>query len=166
MKETKTERRNLEERTEAFFNQDVNQLAEQLQGRVIIEPETGKQIRLIGVRAYERDQVGPRYKEMNMMQAGDLYVIRLPVRRMNQSLVVAKDQGQVGACVRLMRVEYFDSVAGAYMPVLEIGSFGQREGDIARYLGLQDGEVAKLKFLDESEILYLEKGQSNVSSLF
>ena len=142
-----------EERTVAFFNQGVKKLSRGTLGRVVFFPGTGKKIRITEAMPYKRDEVGPRYDAISEMQPGELAVFRLPVRRMTQSLIVAKDRGKTGACVRLMSAEYFDSEQNKYVSELE--GFGQREGDIARFFGLEHGDVLEMKFTDESGELHI-----------
>lgn len=150
------------ERTTAFFAQNVEVLAEQLRGREIITSDNGKRILVTSLEPWEKNFegkdvtgkkiVGERYKIMEQMQPGDLWV---PVirRGVHQSLVVAQDNDMVGACVRLLRARSYNPTTGEFtlMP---------REGDIANFLGLTAYERARLVFVDDSEVLYLIRGDS------
>lgn len=148
----------LEERTTAFFKQNVEVLAEQLRGREIVTSDTDHRIVVTSLEPYLKEaredsslkMVGVRYKAMERMEPGDLWVP--PVRRIRQSLVVAYDQDITGACVRLLG-------ARAYNPHTQEWSLMPREGDIATFLGLTTYERARLVFLDNSEVLHLIRGQ-------
>lgn len=145
------------ERTAAFFSQNVEVLAEQLRGREIITQD--KRIIVTSLEPWLKESrenstlktVGKRYRAMEQMVPGDLWTP--PVRRMRQSLVVAQDNGIVGACVRLLG-------ARAYNPQTQEFTLMPREGDIANFLGLTTYERARLVFVDDSEVLYLSKGSS------
>jgi len=148
------------ERTTAFFAQNVEVLAEQLRGREIITSDSGHRILVTSLDPYLKQSresstlkvVGIRYKAMEQMEPGDLWV---PVirRGIHQSLVVAQDSDMVGACVRLLRARAYNPTTGEFtlMP---------REGDIANFLGFTAYERARLVFLDDSEVLHLIRGQA------
>lgn len=138
------------ERTANFFNQNVEVLTDQLRGREVIVQESGKRILLTSLEPWEKIRVGRRYKAMEQMTPGDLWAP--PARRIRQSLIVATDQGVVGACVRLLRARFYNLSTGEF----ELMS---REGDIANFLELQTYERARLTFLDDSENLYLIHGE-------
>lgn len=149
----------LKERTRAFFTQEVDELASALQGRIIIDIETGKWLRLDKIEPWWKEasrarQVGNRYNTMEQMQPGDLWICRFPLRRINQTLIVAQDKGSIGACIRILRTSILNTDIGNYEPAL-------REGDTTTILGFNHGDVAKLCFLDESEILYLQRTKNN-----
>lgn len=147
------------ERTVAFFAQNVEVLAEQLRGREIIASDSGHRILITSLEPWLKQiregstlkVVGTRYKAMEQMDRGDLWapVVRRGVR---QSLVVAQDNGIIGACVRLLGARSYNPTTGEFnlMP---------REGDIANFLGLTAYEKAKFVFIDDSEVLHLIRGQ-------
>lgn len=102
-----------------------------------------------------RDKVGKRWKAMWFMSAGNLWN---PVYiHKAQSLVVGRDPDGVGACVRLLQADYLDPNSQEYIPRLSLGEaeYGPDENDIARYLGLSKNNKSQLKFIDDSDILYL-----------
>lgn len=144
------------EKTRNFFNQNYDDLTSQLQGREVILQGTKKRTIMISLQGWAKNDVGRRYKGMEQMEPGDWWAVRIPVRKMRQSLIVAKDNEEIGACVRILRASYFDE---------EIGSFAEvkREGDLANFFELRDNEVLQLKFLDDSETLYLTR-KENVGS--
>lgn len=146
-----------EKRTAEFFANNYDDLATMLEGRDIVDPQTGKRMRIASVQGWSSDAVGPRYKHIASLEAGDLWAIRIPVRRMKQSLIVASDRGIIGACVRIIRGASYNQEKNSYenMP---------REGDIANFFELDDDEVAKLKILDDTGDLYLQRSnQPDVS---
>lgn len=138
----------VEARTQEFFDQGVNALARSLKNMVVELDGTNKSIQLTDLQGWTHSEVGKRYEAMEEMDPGDLWVCEFPFRKMRQSLIVAKDRGQVGACVRIIRAASFNPKTGGFVEML-------REGDTAKYLGLNDGEVVGLKFLDKSETLHL-----------
>jgi hypothetical protein len=150
--------RGLEERTVAFFNQDVRTLAETLQDMLIVLVGSNKRIKVDVVRPYPKDEIGRNYirgyegVSINNLSVGRVWAFYLPVRRMRQTLVTAQDQGQTGACVRIERASIFDQEAQIFVPMT-------REGDIANYFGLYNYEVATLSFRDQSNVLYLERSR-------
>lgn len=137
-----------ESRTQEFFEQGVSALTRGLRGLTIQVDGSNKSIQLTNLEPWTFSKVGKRYEEMEEMDAGDLWAVPFPFRKMTQSLIVAKDRGQIGACVRIIRAASFDPKTGDYVEM-------PREGDTAKYLGLKDGEVAKLMFLDKSDTLHL-----------
>lgn len=152
-----------EARTAALFSYAPGALAKQLikgGGIVVAIPETDTKVRIFEAEPYEKRKVGKRYSAMNYMTPGDLW--NPPMRQILQSLIVAKDRDGVGACIRLKKVEYFDPKTQVFVPVLTTsrGEFGAREGDIAKYLGLRKRDQGKLKFLDNSDTLYLIREES------
>lgn len=151
-----------EQRTEAFFNRDVLLLAEAMKGRLVVSQEDGKMIRIDNPEGWTKDKVGNRYTTSNKnlrlteLTAGALGVFPLPVRRMRQLLISARSGEELGACVRLVRASRYDKDTHTFVPM-------PREGDIANYFEFEDNQAVKLKFLDDSEILYFNfnKGEDN-----
>lgn len=145
-----------EERTTVFFDQDVRPLALALQDRIIALLGSDKRIKVDLVSAFAKADIGQNYKKgkdgvtIDTIPTGRLWAFYLPVRRMRQSLVTAKDRGESGTCVRLVRASTFDQKSQTFVPM-------PREGDIASYFELDDNEVAGLSFRDPSEVLYLER---------
>lgn len=149
----------IEQRTQAFFEHDPFTLSEKFTqdgGMVVGVPNSDKKILVVKAQPYAKKDVGKRYGAMNEMHPGDLFS---PLARggIAQSLVVAKDGDGVGACVRLLEAEYFDSETGEFVRRLRIGNdeFKPNEGDIARYLGFPKRYVGSLRFIDNTDTLYL-----------
>ncbi len=138
-------------RTEAFFGQSPAILARQLQDVVIQVEGTNRAIRLTSLESWRLSQVGKRYSPMQEMKLGDLWAP--PVRTMRQSLIVAQDMGRVGACVRILRAATYDPGTSSYVEMV-------REGQTAEYLGMDKNVIASLRFVDESDTLYLSRGRS------
>lgn len=140
-------------RTVEFFNQNVADLAEALQNRVLIDQATNKQLQLTRLEPYPK--VGPRYRDIvgQSMQPGEFWAPYIPVRRMSQALIVATStEAGVGACVRVLRGSYYDLEKGEFVLM-------PREGGVASYLELGKFERAGLRFLDESDMLYIVRGE-------
>jgi|GEM_PF-3452787 hypothetical protein len=150
----------LAQRTETFFNQDVLILAAALKDRLIVSQENGKMLRVDTLEGWPKDKVGARYTKSSSnlrlaeLNPGTLGIFPLPVRRMKQSLISAKSGEELGACVRLVRASRFDPDTNQFIPM-------PREGDIADFFELKDNEAVRLKFMDDSEILYFNKGDDN-----
>lgn len=152
-----------DKRTEAFFSQNVNRVADKLvSGEMALAiPQTSYQVRLVEVEAFTRTLVGKRYKDWGIedLSPGDLW--NPPARAIRQSLVIIRDRGVLGACVRLISAKYWDTLTEAYVDRLITAGqeFKQgREGDIAKYFGLALYERSELRFLDESNTLYIIRG--------
>ena len=146
-----------QEKTIEFFNQNVADLAEALQDRVLIDQATNKQVQLTRLEPYPK--VGPRYRGIvdQNMQPGELWTPHIPVRRMSQSLIIARRvESEVGACVRVLRGNYYDLEKDTFVPM-------PREGDIAIFLGLGNFDRTSLRFLGESEALYIVRGEGSQS---
>lgn len=149
-----------EERTTTFFNQDVMNLEKAMLGKFIVSQQDGKMIRVDKPEGWLRDNVGGRYTKsgknlrLTELTPGTLGVFPLPVRKMRQILISARDGGNLGACVRLVRASQYDRVTNEFIQM-------PREGEIADFLGLDDNEAVKLKFVDESEMLYFIRGDDN-----
>lgn len=154
-----------EKRTEAFFRQKALDLAKQLKpendpGIVIVNPETDRRIRIVKVQPFP--QVGHYYHDIEGMETGTFW--NPPKRVIAQSLIVTQHEGGLGACVRILQAEFYDPKNNDYVKELKIDGekFNQREGAIARYLGLHKGAVSSLKFLDDSETLYVVPGKKSI----
>ncbi|MCL4365958.1 hypothetical protein M1437_01905 [Patescibacteria group bacterium] len=149
-----------EQRTEFFFNQDVLVLTEAMKGRLIVSQEDGRMIRVDDPEGWTKDRVGNRYttssKDLRLTELtpGTLGVFPFRVRRMRQVLISARNEGELGACVRLVRASRYDRDTNVFVPML-------REGDIANYFEFEDNQAVRLRFLDDSEILYFNKGEDN-----
>lgn len=157
-------RRSPEERTAAFFQQKAEELTRQLtqdDGIVIAMQGTDKRVRISEALAYP--EVGKRYRNIKDMNPGDLWnpAIRGGIR---QSLIVTSKEKDEGACIRLLKVKYWDSVNDAFVTDLTEGeqNFGGREGDTAKYFGLERSERSRLQFLDQSNRLYIVRGEYDV----
>ena len=148
-----------EQRTEAFFSQDVKLLTVAMRGRIIASQEDGKMIRVDNPEGWSSDRVGDRYSKghglrLTELVAGALGIFPLPVRRMRQSLISANSGEELGGCVRLVRASRFDNDTEEFVPM-------PREGDIANHFEFDDNQAVRLKFLDDSEVLYFNKGEDN-----
>lgn len=145
-----------EERTHTFFQQDVEELALSLQGRIITVEHSNKGIRLDTVEAFRKERIGADYKRgkdgisMDNISPGILWIFYKPLRKMRQSLIAALDQGQQGACVRIVRASKYDETTDTFIPM-------EREGDIANYFGFNNNDLLVICFLDDTETLFLEK---------
>lgn len=162
-------RRSPEERTIAFFGQSPDRIAEQLiqgAGMTIALQGTEKRIRIVEVQDWPKRDVGKRYKDRGIddMLPGDLW--NPLIRAIRQSLIVAKDEDGAGACVRLLKAEYWDAVNDAFVAELTEGEqkFAGREGDIAKYFELERNERSKLQFLDDSNRLYIVRGEYDITN--
>lgn len=147
--------RSPEERTAAMFSLNYGALATELKKREIALPGGRKRIRIQATLGYSRNDNSTRqYAQMQEMEPGTVWFFPLRLRRTCLALVVAKDRGETGACVRIVRASQFDSQKGDFVPF-------KREGDIARYLGFGEGEMGRLSFMDGTETLYIshERGR-------
>lgn len=153
-----------EERTAAFFRQNPDIILDGLiagNGMIFALPETDKRIRIVAAQSWIKRMVGERYKKRGIedMEPGNLW--NPSIRAIKQSLIVAKDEDGVGACVRLLEAEYWDTTRQTFVSRLAADekNYSQtREGDIAKYFGLQKNERSRLQFLDESNTLYIVRG--------
>lgn len=141
-----------EDRTVAFFRNNYEVLAEELIGRVIQLQGSYKKILLTEVKAYGK--IGPGYQAIEAMKPGDLWTYPLRLRRMKQSLIVAYNPQEAASCVRVIRASCYDLTKDEFVPM-------PREGDVANYLELEDNEISTLKFLDESDVLFLIREKDN-----
>ena len=161
-------RRSPEERTAVFFQQKAGELTRQLlqgDGMVIAMLGTDKRVRIAQAQAYP--EVGRRYKTLKDMNPGDLW--NPSIRRgVKQSLITTPREAEEGegACVRLLKVNYWDSVNDAFVAELTEGEqkFAGREGDIAKYFELERNERSKLQFLDDSNRLYIVRGEYDITN--
>src|SRR3989344_4931795 len=61
-----------EQKTAAFFNQDVMALAEAMGGRLIVSQEDGKMIRVDNPEGWTKDRVGSRYTKSGGLRLTEL----------------------------------------------------------------------------------------------
>jgi hypothetical protein len=155
MPQKETDRLNPSERTRALFAQNYDVLAEALQDQVVRLQGTDRLILLTQLQAWSKDRVGKSFPQMRAMywamrgmNPGDWCSYHIPLRRMRQSLIVAPDAGEIGACIRIVQANRFDCSRNAFIQM-------SREGEIADFFGLADNEKAQLKFLTKSNVLYL-----------
>lgn len=145
-----------EERTKKFFSQNYDTLSEQLQNRLIVSTETSKGIIVTEALPYSREDNTGKYKKMWQMEAGELWILPFPFRHTSLSLIVAKDDKETGACVRLKKANKVDLGQKAIVPL-------ERERDIVAFLGLSDNAVYELKFLDSTNTLYVSRKEETES---
>lgn len=148
------------ERTKRLFNKDVRDLAHLLEGATIALYGTDREVRIEAAQPFPKNKVGDRYKKQEgnsvlTLNPGDLWTP--PVRQIRQSLVIAKDRGQEGACVRLVRASAYDPKTGEYVLM-------PREGDIADFFGLEGDDAFALKYMNQSDVLYLRRPLKRVDS--
>jgi len=145
----------LEARTEELFSKSVEDLAVALVGQEIVDGETGNRILVAKTEAWTKERVGTRYSLMNEKKVGTYYAFYFPLRRMTQTLIVARSNGEVGACVRVLRAKRYDEAKGEFVDMA-------REGDTAEHLrvgGDKESGVGRLAYVDETDTLYLlDKG--------
>ena|ERR1035437_7698418 len=150
------------QRTIEFFNRDVALVTSSLSGRVIVSQDDGRMIRVDVAEAWPKDKVGDRYIKsknnlrLGEMQEGTLGVFPLPVRRINQSLIAAKSGTEKGACVRLVRASKHDPDTKSFVSMA-------KEGDIASFFGFEPNDAVRLSFIDDSDILYFNRGSNGDS---
>lgn len=135
-----------EQRTAAFFAQEVFALEKSLKGREIVVAETGVSMTIAETQPFPTKKVGNRYQAMQSMAPGDVYVfsLKMGARSTTQTLVVASDQDGVGACVRILSA----TAENARLAT---------ETAISRHLGVNSQDSYRLSFKDDTERLYLEK---------
>ncbi len=159
MREQFSEPLSPQERTRQLFSKNFDDFAENLRGKVVVLLGTDKKITLDLVEGWNLESNMKTHKNFLQLNPGDWEASRIPIRQMRQSLIIAKDGDRVGACARVVRASYFDNDQGQFIQM-------PREGDIANYLGLGDNELARLVYMDDSDSLYLlrgEQGSQNIS---
>ena len=156
MIEQNTSNPNPEVRTTDFFDMDVHKLADELKGRKLILQEEGKYIVPTEVQVFGRDENQGAYAPMREMQAGSLWIMDYPFRRTVLPLIVAKDSGEVGACVRIVSALTFDQESKSEKPI-------QKQKDLVEYLGLNPNEVVRLSFKDQTDSLFITREEVNKS---
>lgn len=139
-------------RTANFFNQSVEELADEfVEGSVEIElPMLDRKIRVNDLEIWT--PVGTRYEAIYNMSPGTFW--NPPQRRIYQSLITTNP---VGSCLRLLQADYFDPVSKLFVPKLELDGdiYKPGEGNIARYLQMQKHQRSQLRFIDDSNTLYI-----------
>ncbi len=149
-----------DQRTAAFFSLPLAEVAARLiegEGMDIAVPDTNRKVKIVQIQDFPAVGVR-RYRDITELSPGDLWN---PYRQTLQSLIVTRNtEVGIGSCVRLLQAAYFDPRTNDFTDDLELE--GQRfkmgrssEGHIARYLGLHSGQRSQLKFLDDSDILYV-----------
>ncbi|MBI4028809.1 MAG: hypothetical protein HY376_00360 [Candidatus Blackburnbacteria bacterium] len=133
-----------EARTAGFFDQDLEALDSQLQGRWVVMIGTGKGFRIVETQPYPK--VGKRYVEIADMKPGELW--SPPVRGIQQALIVVKGNEPPGACIRILKVECLQPNGDLMLT--------KGEGELAKYLGLGKGAHYPLTFHNAGNTLYLE----------
>jgi hypothetical protein len=146
------------DRTKEFFSQPIEELNTQLTengGMIIVDPVTDRSIRLTETKPYPK--VGSRWNALARTEVGTLW--NPNYFRIIQSLITAKGTEKAGACIRLVRAEYFDQSSGLYVTdwVNDSEEYHQTETDISRYLGLKVNDRSRLAFVDNSNRLNLYK---------
>lgn len=145
-------------RTKELFSLPVDILSQRLEFQVVEDQTSGNKIQLTKLQPWARGEVGKtsradvrrRYHQMREFNPGDWCAYLLNTYRMRQSLIVASDSDGTGACVRIIRASRFDPVSSAFTPM-------PREGDIANLFKLEDNERAMLSYLNDTNILYLQR---------
>lgn len=159
-----------EQRTAALFNLGVADLTHALKNRIVGLAGSPKRVRFDVVVPYSKTpvegekQIGTNYmrgKEgitIENLDAGDLWAYPLLHRKMKeggnvrQALIAAKDHdGKSGACVQVLRSSQYNAVTGEF-------TIMEREGDTSAYFDIDNNEVVQMRFLDDSEALYIVRG--------
>lgn len=141
------------ERTQAFFSQNFDNLADQLLQRQVISIVDGtqQQIQITGVTPFnrERNTTGP-YKPVLTMENGEVYPC--PVEGSRIPLVVASENGESGACVQIKQALLIDPLTGK-------ARRNKTQKEIVEHLGLsgfnRHTERAYLAFADDTDTLHL-----------
>lgn len=137
-----------EERTTAFFQQDVHQLGERLSGMWIQNQQTGQKVRVDGTKAYEKDMNRRHpYTPVLEMDAGRLFACDWPFRNTVLPLVSALDGKEIGACVQITEAAKPKNGEGVEAV--------KRIRDVATILSVEKGTSQRLAFLDDSDTLYV-----------
>ncbi len=150
-----------EERTDAFWRQDYQELVLAMRGRLIASQSDDLKVRIDDTQGWSKDGndkakylTSNQLLRLSLLRAGVLGAFPYPFRRMTQSLISARDGGLLGACIRLTKVSRYDANKGIFTRL-------KREGDLVKLLGLDDNEGVRLKFIDDSDILYFKRGEDN-----
>ena len=139
------------QRTAKLVNLNYDKFAEALQGRLVVLAGSDKMAVLSKLEAWPRAKIGARWKAIGEREAGDFWSFGLKIggrKPIQQSLIAAKDNGEIGGIIRIVRGSIYNPKDGKV-------TLMEKEGQLAEHFGLDKGEVTKLKFLDESDILYL-----------
>lgn len=134
----------LREQSAGFFDQDLETVDAQLQGRWVIVSGTGKAFKIVETKKYPK--VGDRYAEISGLKPGELW--SPPARGIQQSLVVVKPVESPGSCIRILRAEY-------RLPNGEVVQT-KAEGELAKYLGLAKDGHYQLALDHETKMLHLQ----------
>lgn len=139
-----------EVRTTELLSQNFNVLARELHHRTVTIAGTNISIILAELKPYSlaENRKSWLYTPMQQMKEGDWWARYHPLRKMCLSLIVAKDEGEVGSCLQVVKADRVDPKSGKAIPL-------PKQGDIATYLGLNKNEIGKLRFLDDTDTLYL-----------
>src|SRR3989344_781137 len=146
-----------EERTIVLMHQDVRRLSTAFRNIEIQVLGTDRKIRVNQTRPYLIAENNGMYRRghdginVDNLHTGTLWALYWPLRAMRLSLVTAREQSQKGACIDLERASRFDPQRGLYIPM-------KRKGDIANFLELENNEALDLKFIDDSSVLYVDRG--------
>lgn len=145
------------QRTEELFSQDFNELAYNLNGRVIVNPDTLARVRLTQVKPFNRESnTKGVYRQMLEMLPGELFPCYANANLL--TLVVAREDGQNGACIKLERGERIERSG-----TTEIKSAQK----ITNLFGLKYKEVpnSRLAFVDATDNLYIIRPSARVEDL-
>lgn len=139
-----------EQRTAELFSQNYDLLESELHQRRVAIPETDISLILMEFKPYSftENQKQWLYSPMRQMEAGDLWARYYPLRKMCLSLIVAVDVDRPGACLQVTKANRVIPERSTSVPL-------PKQGDIAGFLRLGQNEVGRLRFLDETETLYL-----------
>lgn len=147
---------NPEERTAILFGQDVRTLSRVLVNMDIAVLATDIRIRVDQTHPYLISENNGMYRRgkdginIDSLPTGTLWAFFWPLRNMRLSLITAREGWQKGACIDLKKASRYDPSTRLYTPL-------KLKGDIANYLGLENNEAVALKFIDESNVLYLDR---------
>lgn len=170
--ESDSEKLSPSQRTEMLFSQDVTDLSATFRRRIIGLAGSPKRIRVESAIPYSKTpregewEIGKNYirgkegKTIENLPYGMLWAFPLPHRKLKeggnvrQALVTAKDHDErSGACVQVTRVSKYNPVTREFDPM-------EREADFAVYFELDNNETTELRFLDDSEVLFVVRGQN------
>lgn len=145
-----------EQRTSVLWSQDFRRLPRALTNMDIEVVGSRRRIRIDQARPWSIAENTGRYKagkdgiNVGNLPTGTLWALYWPLRRMTQLLITVREDGKKRALIELEKASRYDPDRRLYVPM-------KRKGDIATFLELEDNEALTLRFINELNVLYLDR---------
>ncbi len=136
------------ERTREFFSGNQEQIGTWLPNKVIVVAGSRRKIIVRRVKSWIKTEITPPFRKLKEHAAGEFVAYGYRGTTISHIVTRDRDTGEDGTCIAIEEADLYHPETNDYIAAKSMG-------EVAKHLGLGRNENGHLKFLDQSDTLYL-----------